>query len=268
MDSVCDVAALRKRVLTVCRGRGYTSNLYVGDEQLTRWVSRGAISAIEGDGAVLTLLRERDFYRLYHTAESPAALARTLAQLPPGTFVADLIGQGDALESLCEIYGASDFVAHDFLRRMVRVQAPETPSSGEATVATAADARAVAALLDRLLDPLTEPIPTEAELAEEAEAGRLLLTRDEHGAVTGMLLYDLKAAAAQLRLWHVDSQARGQGVGRRLMAGFLARCAAARRLVLWVIGDNARSIAIYEHYGFAADGLLDRIMVLRKEARA
>lgn len=49
------------------------------------------------------------------------------------------------------------------------------------------------------------------------------------------------------------------------MAGFLSRCAQARRIVLWVIGDNERSIAIYRHYGFAAEGLLDRIMTLHKD---
>jgi RimJ/RimL family protein N-acetyltransferase len=49
------------------------------------------------------------------------------------------------------------------------------------------------------------------------------------------------------------------------MSSFLARCAQAQRLVLWVIGDNQRSIAIYRHYGFELDGLLDRIMILRRE---
>ena len=45
------------------------------------------------------------------------------------------------------------------------------------------------------------------------------------------------------------------------MSSFLERCAQARRIVLWVIGDNARSIAIYRHYGFETDGLIDRIMI-------
>ena len=126
------------------------------------------------------------------------------------------------------------------------------------------DANEVAAFLDRLLDPLAEQLPKRDELGAAARAGRLLLVRQEE-VTAGMLMYDIQGQLAHLRFWHVNPDARGTGIGRRLMATFLSRCAETRRIVLWVIGNNDRSIGIYRHYGFKTDGLLDRIMIVNKD---
>jgi ribosomal protein S18 acetylase RimI-like enzyme len=207
---------------------------------------------------------DRDFHHIYHVAEDQPALSAILSLLPEGTFTTDLIGQGHSLDEVCATYATRGFKPHAFLRRMSRVQAPGEPREGDAIVAKADDAAEVGRFLERLLDPLSEQVPDLEELQREAQAGRLLLVRKDD-AVAGMLMYELKGRMAQLRFWHVDGHLRGEGIGRRLMASFLARCAQAQRLVLWVIGDNERSIAIYRHYGFETDGLLDRIMILHKE---
>ena len=107
-------------------------------------------------------------------------------------------------------------------------------------------------------------LPDEGELGEAAADGRILLVR-RAASIAGLLMYDTKGQLAHLRYWHVDRDALGTGIGRELMGGFLTRCAPARRIVLWVMADNDRSIAIYRHYGFAADGLLDRIMTMHKD---
>ena len=265
MEPIGDWDAYRDRIGSISRGApGFTSNLYAPREQVERWCADGVLRAVTGDGAMLLLRAERGFDRLYHVAESQAELGAVLALLPRGTYTTDLVGQGDALVQVCATYASVGFAARTTLIRMTRGQ-PDEPSEADVTVATSEDAPAVAALLDRLLDPLAEQIPDVEELRREAEAGRLLIVR-KGGEVAGMLLYDLQGFTAHLRLWHVDGNARGKGVGRRLMAGFLSRCASARRLVLWVIGDNERSIAIYRHYGFAPDGLLDRIMIRQEQS--
>lgn len=242
----------------------YTSNLYAPREQVERWCAAGHLRALVKNGAALLLRADRDFHHVYHVAGDQLALGAALAILPAGTYTTDLVGQGDGLDQVCSTYAANGFAPHSFLQRMSRVQAPGEPSQWDVAAATADDAPQVAAFLDRLLDRFAEQVPDLDELRREALAGRLLLVR-RGAAVAGMLMYELKGRTAQLRFWHVDDGARGEGVGRRLMAGFLARCAQAQRLVLWVIGDNERSIAIYRHYGFVPDGLLDRIMILHKE---
>lgn len=269
MERIVDADAVRARVGAVSRAApGYSSTLYAAGDQIARWCADERLGLLAAEDAVLLLQADRDFHHVFHVTSNDDALEQALARLPAGTWVADLVGQGDALSRLSAIYAAAGFMPHTFLSRMVRVQVPDEPVEGEAEVATPDDALAIAAFLDRLLDRFAEQIPDTAELAAEAAAGRLLLVRHDDGrenkAIAGMLLYALKGRTAQLRFWHVDADARGQGVGRRLMAAFLARCAGAARLVLWVIGDNDRSIAIYRHYGFEADGLLDRILILRK----
>lgn len=265
MEWLRDWNAYQRCVGAVPRAtQAYSSNLYAPRDQVDRWCAAGRLRALTADDVVLLLREDRDFHHVHHVAADQPALQRALAMLPPGTYVTDLIGQGEALDQLCATYSAAGFAPHAFLARMNRVQALGEPHDGDAEAATGEDAPAVAALLDRLLDRFAEQVPDVDELEREAKAGRLLVVRRDD-AIAGMLMYDLKGRTAQLRFWHVDDKARGEGVGRRLMASFLSRCAQAQRLVLWVIGDNQRSIAIYRHYGFVPDGLLDRIMILRKE---
>jgi ribosomal protein S18 acetylase RimI-like enzyme len=271
MERIDDWDAYRKRVGTVRRlTPAYSSNVYISPEQVERWCADGRLKAITTDKAVLFLLSDRDFFHIYHVAEDQAALAAALASLPVGLYTADLVGQGCAVEQLCGIYAGAGFEQRAFLSRMSLTQPPVARIENGADfvapeVASAADAPQVAALLDRLLDRFTEQLPDLAELERAAETGRLLLVR-RSGEIAGMLMYDLRGQLAHLRYWHVDNDAQGQGIGRQLMAEFLSRCEQARRIILWVIGDNKRSIAIYRHYGFAEDGLLDRIMILRKES--
>lgn len=268
MSRPIDGAAVRTAIGAISRAApAYSSTFYASADQVGRWSAEGRLGLVATPGAVLLLKAENGFRRLFHVAESPAALADALTQLPAGVWVADLVGQGDALDRLSAAYARSGFAAHRFLVRMVRTRPVGEPGDAGIKVAVPADAPAVAAFLDRLLDRYAEQVPDVTELADEAAAGQLLVVRRDDGALAGMLLYALKGRTAHLRFWHVDADVRGQGVGRRLMAAFLTRCAGASRIVLWVIGDNAPSIAIYRRYGFEADGLVDRIMILRKEAQ-
>lgn len=265
MESIRGWDAYQRCIGAVRRATpAYTSNVYAARDQVERWCADGRLHALPADGAVLLLRATQDFHHVYHVAEDQGTLGTALATLPAGLFVTDLVGRDDDLDPVVATYAAAGFAPHRFLQRMVRVQTPGEPHDGDIETATADDAPQVAAFLGRLLDRFAEQVPDLGELRREADAGRLLLVR-RGDAVAGMLMYALKGAAAELRFWHVDDDARGQGVGRRLMAAFLARCAGARRMTLWVIGDNARSIAIYRHYGFTPDGLLDRIMIRHKE---
>lgn len=270
MDPLRDWNALQDLTSAVPRGAaGYSTNLYGGREQVERWCAADRLRVLVADGAVLVLRADRDFRHVYHVARDLSALTAALRLLPAGLYTTDLVGRGDVLDRVCEAHAAAGFAHHAFLRRMGRGQATEpllVEASDEDGVvtATAEDADAVAAFLDRLLDRFTEQLPEHDELREAAEGGRLLLVR-RGSDLAGMLMYDVQGQLAHLRFWHVDPAVQGAGVGRRLMASFLSRCAGARRIVLWVVGNNDRSIAIYRHYGFETDGLLDRVMTRNKD---
>lgn len=266
MEPLSDWNAFQSLTGLVSRGvPGFSTNLYAGREQVARWCASGRLRGLVADGAVLVLRGDRDFDHVYHVARDKAALAAALTLLPTGRYATDLVGRGEALDQACNIYAAGGFLPHAVLCRMARNGAPDRlPAGDDVEVAVPGEVDEIAAFLDRLLDRFTEQLPESAELRDAARDGRLLLVRSG-SALAGMLMYDVHGQLAHLRFWHVDVDARGNGVGRRLMAGFLSRCANARRIVLWVIGENHRSIAIYRHYGFETDGLLDRIMISNKD---
>lgn len=264
MESIRDWDAYQRCVGAVRRTTDYTSNLYAPREQVERWTAAGRLRALATDGAALLLRADRDFHHVHHVAVDQRALGAALTRLGGGTYTTDLVGRGDMLDRVCATYAANGFAPHCFLQRMSRVQTPDEPGDGDAAAATPDDAPEVAEFLERLLDRFSDQVPDVDELRREACAGRLIIVR-RGDAVAGILIYALKGRAAELRFWHVDPDAHGEGIGRRLMASFLARCAQAQRLTLWVNGTNERSISIYNHYGFAPDGLLDRIMIRHEE---
>lgn len=266
MEEVLDGRQLRLLIGGISRqSPDYTTSLYASPQQIEAWCAADEVRALVAEGAVLLVRRDRDVHRVYHVANDPVALIAALRRLPVGRYVADLIGRDGALDGMCAAYGEGGFHAYTLLRRMGRGQ-PIT--AGEpvrhADVAGLGDVADVEAFLRRLLDPLSEQPPTPEELRSAAGERRLLVVRNA-SALAGMLMYDLQGQLAHLRFWHVDPDMHGAGIGRMLMGGFLSACAKVRRIVLWVIGDNDRSIAIYRHYGFEVDGLLDRIMISDKE---
>lgn len=266
MEVMADLDALQRHVASVTRaGPHYSTNLYASRDQIEKWNAATPLQILQTEGAFLLLRTDRDFRHVYHVANGMDALSAALRRLPPGCYTADLVGQGEPLERLCDAYAAAGFANYGFLRRMNRLAPPHIADDGEVEKAAPGDAPEVAEFLDRLLDRFMEQLPSIVELADAASLGRLLVTRGVDGAISGMLMYDVKGQLAHLRFWHVDTNVRGQGVGRRLMAAFLSRCVSLRRITLWVIGDNSRSISIYRHYGFTEDGLLDRIMITHKD---
>jgi len=266
MEFLRDWDAWRSLVGAVPRDtKTYTTNLYATREQIENWCTDGRLHALSTGKAVLLLRADRSFHHIHHVARDLTALANALGALQAGTYTADIVGQGERLNEVCAAYAASGFAVHTYLQRMTHVGKLEVKRDHDATVAAPEDAAEVVALLERLLDRFAEQVPEVVALKQEARDGRLLIVRRD-GLIVGMLLYGIKGRMAHLRLWHVDDTARGQGIGHRLMRSFLARCAQAQvqRVVLWVIGDNVQSIAIYRHYGFMPDGLLDRIMIRRE----
>lgn len=266
MEISGDLTALQRCLAEVPRrGREYTSTLFASPTLLSGWWAEGTTRAMTGSGAVLVMRAQDHFHRLYHVSADFDSLTAVLRTLSAGTYVADLVGQPDKVDCLCTSYAQAGFALHGTLIRMSRSQQSETPGEGDVDIADTADAEGIASFLGRLLDPFVDQIPDIEEIQRSIAAGEVLLTRHTRHRITGLLMYERQAQSAHLRYWYVDRGEREAGIGRRLMIAFLNRCASVRRIVLWVVADNSRSIAIYRHYGFAPDGLVDRIMILNKE---
>lgn len=245
----------------------FGTNLFALREEVEAWIGSGRLEEEDSAGATLFLLREPVFHRVFHAAADPASLSAALSTLPrDGALIADLVGRIGDPGPWVSAYLAAGFAERRVLQRMSRPGGqllpaidPDRDVACDVVRALPGDVEAVRDLLSALLDPYTEPVPTPDVLRRATDDGTLLVAR-RSSAVAGVLWYERRGCSVHLRHWHLEPSARGAGLGGRMMRRFLVDCAGAGRIVLWVVADNATSIAIYQHYGFVADGVVDHIM--------
>ena len=250
-------------------GAGAVTNWFATPERIDYWIGRNSLSCLQAERALLILRRDRGFHRVYHSAADLAALSAVLRSASGGPAVngiltADLVGRPQDLEPVAGIYRENGFADRQCLVRLIRMAAEEVAMSGpDVEFAGPADVAAIAAFLDRLLDPYTDQIPEDDEIREAAARGNLILVR--HGeSVGGLLMFETMGLTSHLRYWYVDDGARNQGIGACLIRRYFRLCSGSRRFILWVLRDNADAIAKYRHYGFREDALVDRIMIGRR----
>lgn len=84
-------------------------------------------------------------------------------------------------------------------------------------------------------------------------AGRLWIAQDDGGRVVGSIaLVDAEAGVGQLRWFLLVPEARGSGLGRRLLEAALdyARQRGLAHIYLWSFADLTDAIRLYERAGF------------------
>lgn len=130
----------------------------------------------------------------------------------------------------------------------VRIEAPQTP--------TAELLAAVAALLPQLSRSAAPPDAAALERLLRSPAVRLLVARDDAGAVLGMLTLALFPIPTGTRAWIedvvVDESARGRGIAAALTqrALELAREGGARTVDLTSRPDRDAANRLYARLGF------------------
>lgn len=274
MRPVTDAAQLFSAIEQVRQGAsGYTSNFFATPEKARGWVQRGVLSFVPGEESLMIFRRDRDFHHLYHAAADSEALGSALAEVKKwdgfgGALAADLVGHERDLCTIAEVYGAQGFSEYTSLFRMVRLCQPVRHDNFEdrqVGFAEPTDASAILAFMERLLDRFAEQIPTLEDIQADIAGNHIMTVR--HGVeLGGLLIFETAGLTSTLRYWLVDGRYRDQGIGARLIKTLFHLCRSGKRIVLWVMGDNADAIAKYTHYGFQADGLVDRIMIMKKDA--
>lgn len=266
------VAALREAMGRIKRGgAGFAISFFAPASKIEAWVAAGSLGTLPCDDALLIYREDGGLLRVSHVAADhlalDAALGKLVAAIPDRPMVADLVGRPEDVECIAGAYQRHGFIRYAQLLRMQHSGVRPTAAVGVAGVdpASTNDVPALHTFMERWLDPFSEQIQGIAELRQAVAEHNVLVARDGAG-LAGLLIYDTTGQSTTLRYWHVAGDRHGRGIGSRLMHAFLARCAASRRVTLWVITGNAPAIAKYHHYGFSEDGMVDDIMVRRVKA--
>ncbi|BDU74818.1 GNAT family N-acetyltransferase [Mesoterricola silvestris] len=243
----------------------YVTNLFLDPAKAREWIARGDLACLGTGGCALFLRKDRWFRHLHFCAADEAALAGSLGHLEgEGLLTLDLLGRADRVEEMSRWFQAAGFRTYSRLTRLARIQAKGAPPPpappAETEPAVAADVDALLRNLEASFDPLKEHLPSREDLDLAVAAGRVRVVRGGAG-IAGFLYSDTLGASSTLRYWLVGPGHRDQGIGARLIRDYFHRSPAVTRFLLWVLDSNADAIAKYGHYGYAPDGLVDRVMI-------
>jgi GNAT superfamily N-acetyltransferase len=248
------------------------TNLFPARQKLQRWIERGLLFGLHAESAVVLLLKDKDFSRLYFTAPDAASLDRALGSLDlplSETVVADLVGKPAAVADLVRRFERYGFSRRASLCRLLRMGSQRKGSvdcRAGAAPAEQGDSAWIVDSLQSYFDCLVEQIPDSDEIAEAIGRGNVIVSRDGERPA-GFLFYEKTGLTATLRYWFVDPAYRDRGVGSALMHAFLDQCPDVKRILLWVLADNENAIRKYEHYEFAREGLVDHVVIRERRPR-
>jgi ribosomal protein S18 acetylase RimI-like enzyme len=267
MNPVATIAALQEAMGRIERvGADFGISFFASVSKIETWIAEGTLGMLPREGALLISRRDGKLLRVSHVAADRTSLADALGHLveamPGQLMVADIVGRPEHVEAVARTYQQQGFVRYSQLVRMQRRDAYTLTTEGgtDVELACLADAPRLRDFMEHWLDPLSEQIPSEAELRLAIASESVFVVRDGCG-LAGILVHETAGQSATLRYWHVAGDQHGRGIGSRLMHAFLARCATSRRVTLWVLSDNIKAIDKYHHYGFNEDGMIDIIMV-------
>jgi GNAT superfamily N-acetyltransferase len=269
MKPICDEASLYASIQAVKRhGPEFVTNLYAAWNRVKQWIEDKSLVAVESDRTLCVLRKDRDFYHLYFFSTNIDALAHVLAGWPAGridrrTLVTDLVGKGDAIESIQAVFrrhGFQDYTTLFRLSRVVRQPIAAEVSDEDVVFAGPSDAPTILGRLEASFDRYAEQLPTTMEIESAADKGSILIVRREK-VIAGILFFEVTGQTSVLRYWLVAPGFRDQHVGSKLMQRYYRECTGVRRFLLWVIAGNDNAVKRYHHYGYDPDGLLDHVMI-------
>lgn len=240
------------------------TNFFPDKLRMSQWCANGALSCGELGKTTFLIHDQGAFSNLYFLTEKAECLREDVGEFlrmrGDERVVVDVLGPDRARIPQEEALEANSFSLQTVLQRMGR-KTPEEVVIADASVVSATDADVgnVQALLDEYFNAEQEQLPIADELNRWAERGELKVVRNETRGVDGFVIYDLSPAQLYLRYWFVHPEARGKGVGGRLMRTMFAAAVTTKRQYFWVKTDNENAIIRYQHYGFGMEPMKNSV---------
>jgi len=244
----------------------FRTNFFPSPPRLQGWIDHNELFYELHDRATFFFKKDHDFWHLYFCAADLPGLQQAMRSVPAlktEPVVADLVGLDVALGELSASLGAAGFRHYARLQRMSRAGQGDDArrtTDDSAVFAGKDDSRTVLELIENLFDRFGEQLPMPYEI-ESAVDNRQVLAVKRDAAMAGILFFETHGLASAVRFWAVAEKFRSSGVGSALMHRYLQVHSDVRRFTLWVNAGNQDAIRKYEHYRYASDGLVDRVLV-------
>ena len=242
----------------------YCTNFFPVQKKLQGWIEHGELKCESRNGAAFFLKQDRDLQHFYFCAASVAALQGELRNLPvlkSERVVTDLVGSEAALSELLGTLEAAGFRRYSHLQRMARASqpSPAAATGNDALVgfAEATDRQAILDLLDNSFDHCADQLPMPYEIDAAIEAKQVFAIKCD-GELAAMLFFETQGFTSTVRYWVVAERFQSKRLGASLIRHYFATQSAVKRFILWVVATNENAVKKYQHYGYAADGLIDQ----------
>lgn len=123
---------------------------------------------------------------------------------------------------------------------------------------------ALISLWNEALDPVSTPLPTEAEFASLERDGAVFAVTDGGGRALAALIMLKSGRTALLQHVATAPDMRKKGLARALIAHAVAQVSAASYL-LWVDTANTPAVNLYRSLGFAENGVASDQFIINRE---
>ena len=264
VGTVDEVFAAIQQVKTAAPA--FCTNFFPVQKKLQDWIAHGELTGESREGAAFFFREDRDLQHFYFCGGSVAALESGIggvAALKTERVVTDLVGSESTLKDMMGCLENAGFRRYSQLQRMARAAHSSQPPVSGADVpvvfAEASDKQAILDLLEKSFDHYADQLPTAYEIEATIEAKQIFAIKcgEELAAI---LFYETQGFTSTVRYWVVAERFQSKRLGASLIRHYFATQSAVKRFVLWVTAANENAVKKYQHYGYAADGLIDHVL--------
>lgn len=250
--------------------KDFRTNFFPVQTRLQAWIDHGELLIFLRVGVTFFFRKDRDFWHFFFCASDLTALQReacTLSEMAPQQMATNLVGIEPFLEDLLIALQRAGFRRYAQLQRMVRMGTHEEFLSNtrnlRVSYAEKSDCPLILRLIENSFDPYAEQPPMSYEIESAIRARQVLVVKVSDN-IAGLLFFETQGLTSAVRFWVVDESFRSLHIGSALMLQYFNIHRAVRRFTLWVNSTNANAVRKYTHYGYAPDGLLDYVLLVKE----
>ncbi len=254
-----------------CGNRDFRTNAFFSTKQLISLIeSSFVVINTSNQNCVVLLSEEEHLTRLYFYVKNTKSLKHLDSMLhdyKKKPIIADIIGKEVSIEELSIELERSGFYRHNKLMRMSR-KPQEFFGHPELNVifAEKENAGEIIDFLYSQFDIFTSQLPSIEKVLEAIDKREITVVK-QNNIVVGLAYFEpIGERMKYLYQIAVKENFRGKGIADNLLRYHFKHFAKDMSFQLWVETKNVPATKLYQKYGFIADGLMDNIMVYKRNS--